>query len=99
MIFILDGVYSTFTTLGGPTSVWYSHLVEENYSLYIVDNCAKETREGLERLLRLPDPIPFLAVDALLLDDYHFFNKEFRIMYGEATKAVSVFSAAPAPII
>ncbi|KAH6906025.1 hypothetical protein BKA70DRAFT_1224954 [Coprinopsis sp. MPI-PUGE-AT-0042] len=86
----LNGVYPIFNT-GKLTTVWFSHSLSENYSLYVVNNCAQETIAGLERFLSLPYSMPLMAVDAVLLDDTRFFHTKFKeIAYGDTKRTITL---------
>ncbi|KAH6891865.1 hypothetical protein BKA70DRAFT_1536907 [Coprinopsis sp. MPI-PUGE-AT-0042] len=83
----LNGVYPVSLS-GRLTTVWFSHFVEGGYSLYIVNNCTPDAMSGLERFLDLPNSAPFLGVDAVLLDDTHFFHKRYMQRYKQANEAI-----------
>ncbi|KAH6900995.1 hypothetical protein BKA70DRAFT_733085 [Coprinopsis sp. MPI-PUGE-AT-0042] len=83
----LNGVYPVSLS-GRLTTVWFSHFVEGGYSLYIVNNCTPDAMSGLERFLDLPNSTPFLGVDAVLLDDTHFFHKRYMQRYKQANEAI-----------
>lgn len=91
----LNGVYPVSTNLAGsPTTVWYSHLLKEDYSLYVINSCTEEKLEELERFMRLQAySIPLLGIDCVLLDDYRFFNKEFSKIFTDANKSVAKLDA------
>ncbi|KAH6869841.1 hypothetical protein BKA70DRAFT_1578610 [Coprinopsis sp. MPI-PUGE-AT-0042] len=84
----LNGVYPIFNT-GTLTTVWFSHSLIDDYSLYVVNNCAADALVSLRRFLSLPYPIPFMGIDAVLLDDTVFFHKSFHMMYWEADEAIT----------
>ncbi|EAU81740.2 hypothetical protein CC1G_12121 [Coprinopsis cinerea okayama7 len=80
----LNGVYITQIT-GTNTTVWFSHSLDRDFSLYIIDNSPRTTTANILKAvvnLRLQ---PFLSVDSLVCSDDYLFNE----VYAQAFKMTS----------
>ncbi|KAH6906014.1 hypothetical protein BKA70DRAFT_1290009 [Coprinopsis sp. MPI-PUGE-AT-0042] len=83
----LNGVYTTSLT-DNWTTVWFSHQLDGMVSLYIIHNAEKDVGKNIAWCVGAGLDIPFLGIDALILDDERLFKEDYSKTYRDAREAI-----------
>ncbi|KAH6913727.1 hypothetical protein BKA70DRAFT_1420519 [Coprinopsis sp. MPI-PUGE-AT-0042] len=89
----LNGVYTTKIT-DSDTTVWFSHRLDRDASIYVVDNLGVVANQNLLNVfLEMTLTPSFMAIDALLCNDEHLFHKRYSRVLSTSIQTLASINA------
>ncbi|EAU83001.2 hypothetical protein CC1G_08938 [Coprinopsis cinerea okayama7 len=91
----LNGMYITQVT-GSNTKVWFSHCLERNFSIYVIDDISPRAKANILEAIDLPLN-SFLSLDSFICNDDHLFNSAYSKAFAQALHALNSLDPTDVP--